>query len=384
VIRTCVVLVASLLLSRCGGSSDEQIKPPTASLPSSDSGLIRFASDSPQLQRIKVEAVKTARVPLEEVVAPGTIQAIPTRVARVSMPAPGRVKRVLVGLGDSVRSGQTLLTVESPEAGSAISNFQQTDARIQQAKAAVAKAEADLTRTRDLLEHRAIAQKEVVSAESALAQASSDFSQANSARQEAQRRLLILGIIDNSPEIPVRAPVSGKVLEVSVAAGEYRNDTSAPVMTVADLTTVYVAADVPETLIRLIKAGETIEVRLVAYPGDAFKARVTRIADTVNAESRTIRVMAELPNPAGRLRPDMFGEIRHEETFQTVPVVPQGSVVQRQNATVVWRERSPGVFEPVSITAGKVQNGLVPVTSGLNAGDRVVIDGVMLLQTGLQ
>lgn len=376
-----VMLACCVLLSGCGRPSTDPASTPLAA-PSTESGVVRLPAESPQLKRIRVETAGSDNVPLEEVVAPGKIEAIPSRVARITMPLAGRVKRVLVGLGDTVRPGQMILTIESPEAGIAVSNSQQAEARVQQAKAAVAKGEADLSRVRDLLEHRAIAQKEVVGAEAALAQARSELSQATSARQEAQHRLQILGLAGGSAEIPVKSPMSGKVLEVAVAAGEYRNDTSAPLMTVADLSTVYVTADVPESSIRLIKAGEVIEVRLSAWPADVFKAKVARIADTVNPATRTIRVMAQLPNPAGRLRPDMFGEIRHEETFRVVPVVPQGAIVQKQNDNIVWRERSTGVFEAVSVVTGKTRNGRVPVTSGLRSGDRIVVDGAMLLQSG--
>ena len=84
----------------------------------------------------------------------------------------------------------------------------------------------------------------------------------------------------------------------------------------------------------------------------------------------------------GEFRPDMFGEIRHDETFRTVPVVPNASVVQREGRTSVWRERAPGDFEAVDVTIGRSSGGVTPLLSGIQAGDRVVIDGVMLLEHG--
>jgi cobalt-zinc-cadmium efflux system membrane fusion protein len=180
--------------------------------------------------------------------------------------------------------------------------------------------------------------------------------------------------------VAVRAPLTGKVLEVRLAAGEYRNDTTEPVLTLADLRSVWVIADVPESLIRLVTPGERIEVRLVAYPGEIFTGRVARIADTVNPQTRTIEVIAEIANPHGRLRPEMFGEIRHEETFETVPVVPPGAVAERGGKSVVWRERAPGCFEMVEIRRGRTYKELTPVLAGLQVGDRIVVDGVMLLE----
>ncbi len=112
-------------------------------------------------------------------------------------------------------------------------------------------------------------------------------------------------------KVTVSAPISGKVLEMSVTAGEYRNDTTAPVMTIADLSTVWGRSDVPESAIRFIQPGEPIDVQLTAYPGETFHGRVTRIADTVDPQTRTIKVRAEMSNAHERLRPEMFGTIRH-------------------------------------------------------------------------
>jgi cobalt-zinc-cadmium efflux system membrane fusion protein len=167
---------------------------------------------------------------------------------------------------------------------------------------------------------------------------------------------------------------------MSVAAGEYHNDTNAPVMTIADLSTVWVSSDVPESQIRFIDPGERIDVSLTAYPGETFHGRVTRIADTVDPQTRTIKVRAEMDNARGRLRPEMFGTIRHTDSFKTMPVVPPGAVVQEQGKTLVWMERGTGRFQPVQVRAGDRNDGYVPILNGLRSGDRIVVDGTMLLR----
>src|SRR5262249_26893944 len=154
---------------------------------------------------------------------------------------------------------------------------------------------------------------------------------------------------------------AGKVLDLAVTAGEYRNDTSAPLMTIADLSTVFMAADVPESQIRLISRGERVRIRLSAYPNEIFSGTVTRLADVVDPQTRTIKVRAALPNPSGRLRPEMFGEIRHEDTFREVPVVPAGAIIQSDKQSIVYREKNTGVFEPVAVTYGKQSEQRVPV-----------------------
>ena len=88
------------------------------------------------------------------------------------------------------------------------------------------------------------------------------------------------------------------MLDLSVVPGEFRNDTNAPLMTIADLSTVWVTSQVPESYIRFVQVGERVEVSLVAYPGEVFDGRVARVADVVDPQTRTIKVHAELAEPA--------------------------------------------------------------------------------------
>ena len=382
--RAILVSAALVLLIGCGEKPGTTKRETATRIPeaASSTGEVRLPSNSPQLQRIKVATVQEARVALDEVVAPGKIESNPNRISRVVMPVAGRVTRVMVAVGDAVTEGQPLLAIQSPDASTATSTYLQTLARLGETRATLAKAEADLSRVKDLYEGRAIAQKEVVSAEAALAQAKSAGEQAKAAQDESLRRLEILGVKpgETNPMIQVRAPLAGKILDLSVTSGEYRNDTSAPLMTIADLSSVFMAADVPESQIRLVTRGETVKITLSAYPDEVFTGTVARIADVVDPLTRTIKVRAALNNAQGRLRPDMFGEIRHEETFKRVPVVPSSAVVQSDKRSIVYREKSPGVYEPVTITFGKQDGDRVPVLTGLAAGDRIVIDGGMLLK----
>lgn len=381
--RWFVVILATLLSSACNRAPDPQAKQPIPAQPRIDeSGAVHFPADSAQLNRIRVQEVKMERVALEEVIAPGKIEANPNRISRVTLPVAGRMLRVMVGIGDSVSQGQPLLAIESPEVGAITSAYRQAQAQLGQAKASLLKAEADQSRVQDLFAGRAVAQKEVGNSLAVLAQAKAEVEQAQAANEESLRRLQIFNLKPGDPtqEITVRAPLPGKIMEIAVAAGEYRTDTSTSLMTIADLSTVFMAADVPESLIRLFSIGEAVSIQIAAYPQEEIPGRVVGIADSVDAATRTIRVRAKLANPAGRFRPEMFGEIRHEEHFQIVPVISAGAIVQSDKRSIIFREASRGVFEPVTVTFGKQKDGRVPVTSGLKAGDRVVVDGTMLLR----
>ncbi len=374
----------AMMLAACGRNQSKTAD--AAPAPSAEQrladGSVMIPADSPKLKQIRTEVVRTAEAPFDEVVSPGKIETNPNRVSRITLPVPGRVSAVMVKLGDAVERGQPLFTLDSPDADAAESAWLQAQAGVTQAKANLNKAQADYDRASDLFQHNAVAQKDVLTADNALAQAKAAVDQAQATIEQASRRLQILGLKTGSfgQKVTVSSPMSGKVLDMSIAPGEYHNDTNAPVMTIADLSTVWVASDVPESDIRFIQPGERIDVTLTAYPGQVFHGRVTRIADTVDPQTRTIKVRAEMDNRGGRLRPEMFGTIKHTESTRVVPVVPVGAIVQGDGKTVIWVERGAGRFQPVEVKTGERTDDTLPVLSGIHAGDRVVVDGAMLLK----
>lgn len=372
--------LAAVLLTGCA-ASDSRSRQPAPALDKATGGQVTIAADSPQLARIHCEEVVASEVPVGDVSAPGKVEANTNRLSRVVLPLTGRVASVLVRVGDSVAQGQPLLTVESGDADAAVSSLQVAQATVTQAKSALAKAQMDLDRQNDLFEHGAVPKKEVFNTQAITVQAQAALEQAQAAREQARRRLQILGIQPDSygQRVTIHAPIAGKILEMSVANGEFRNDLSDTLMTIADLSSVWVTSDVPETSIRLVKLGEPVTIQLSAYPGETFRGRVALIGDTVDSLTRTIKVRAELPNPAGRLKPEMFGGIQLAEQTETRPTVPAAAVIATDGKALAWREVSSGVFEKVPVTTGVQVGGRIAILSGLRPGDRVVVDGVMLL-----
>jgi cobalt-zinc-cadmium efflux system membrane fusion protein len=346
-----------------------------------EQGIVVIPANSPMLEQLRVAPVGTAELPTEEIVAPGKIEENPNRVSHVVLPVPGRITKVMVKLGDAVSEEQPLLMVQSPDADAAMSGYLQAQASVTQAQAALGKARADFDRLSDLYAHGAVAKKEVLDAQNSVTQAKATLEQAVAAHAQAAQRLSLLGLKpgDFRQQVVVRAPLAGKVLELSVVPGEYRNDTTASVITIADLSAVWVASDVPESYIRFVQVGEPVEITLVAYPGETFTGRVMRIADTVDPQTRTIKVRAELENPQGRFRPEMFGSIHHIESLKTIPVVPAGAVIQADNRSSVFVQQSPGHFRRAEVSIGKRTGDLVPILNGVHSGDQVVVDGAMLL-----
>jgi cobalt-zinc-cadmium efflux system membrane fusion protein len=373
----------ALGLAACGGRPDAPpARQQTSAAPAP--GRVEIPPGSPKLAQIRVQPVETAPVAVGRVTAPGKVEANSNRISRVFLPVTGRVVSVLVRTGDFVRRGQPLLTVESAEIDAAVSAYQQAQAAVTQAESALAKARLDLDRTKDLYAHGAVPLKEVTNTEAILVQAEAAVKQARAAEEQARRRLELLGAKPGAygQQITIRAPISGKVLELSVANGEYRNDLSNALMTIADLSSVWITSDVPETDIRHIRLNAPITFELAAYPGEVFHGRVTLIGDTVDAQTRTVKVRSEIPNPDGRLKPEMFGTVHLAEETEPRPVVPVAAVFAYAGKPCVWREASPGVFERVRVETAAPAGDRIPVLSGLRAGDRVVVDGVMLLLAG--
>ena len=364
---------------------------PTA--PASDAmggtNVIAVPPNSPQLKDLRVEAVRDQNVVADEVVAPGRVGVNPNRVSRVLPPVQGRVLEVMTKLGDFVEQGQPLLSLDSPDADAAVSTYLQAEATERQVKVALTKAEADFRRTGDLYEHKAVAEKDVLGAQNDLAQAKANAETSRAASEQARRKLELLGLRPGEFRQPtvVRAPISGKVIEVNVTRGEYRgavashsDTTTAPLMTIADLSTVWMSSDVPEPSIRFIRIGEPVEISLVAFPGEVLRGHVAQIADMLDPQTRTLRVHVDLPNPGGRFRPEMFGTMRHTGAVRSLPVVPMAAVVQEYGRNVVFVELAAGRFERRQVALGPRSGDVIAVLSGLHAGDRVVAGGAILLK----
>jgi membrane fusion protein, heavy metal efflux system len=376
--------------SRAARSSADERRTSTA--PSSaapqDIPLVVVSPDSPRFKQLRIEPVREQAVPTDELTAPARVVINPNRISRVLPPVQGRVLAVSVKLGDAVAEGEPLVTLNSPDADAAISSYLQADATLRQAKVTVVKTETDLERARKLLQFQGISEKDVLAAQNDAATARAGLENAEATRAQALRKLALLGLkpSDLQQMVVVRAPITGVVTDISVVPGDYRAavssaaDVTTPLMSIADLSTVWISSDVPEPFMRHIRIGETVEIALVAYPGEKFIGRVARVGSTLDPQTRTLKVYADLPNPARRFVPEMFGTMRHAGTPRLLPVVPVAAIVQEYGHSEVFVERMPGQFERRVVTTGVRTGDLVAITSGLEANSRVIVDGAILLR----
>jgi len=340
-----------------------------------------IAPDSPMLEQIRVLPAVSDQVPMTVINAPVRIMADPTRLARIALPVTGRISALMVKPGDKVVAGQPLLTMESAEVDEAVSVFRQAVAESRQAEAEVRKAELDLQRMRDLLDVGAVARKEVVEAETDFVHAEAELEQANAGLQHSRQLLAMLGIDPAKPEryMTVTTPRDGKVIDILVSQGDFYTEYDGPAIVIADLDTVLAIADIPENKIRFMHQHIHAVIQFTAFPGEDFHAQVVRISDVIDPDTRTMRVFMQLDNPQGRLRQEMFGQVRFTGEVQDVPIVPVSAVVYRDNGSFVMVEHSRGIFESRKVVVGRRYGEQLPVLEGIKSGERVVVDGAILL-----
>lgn len=332
---------------------------------SGDRTELRAGSPLRRVLHIGAVTTQSVRRTLE---APAQVEAVPARVAHVTPPLTGRVVSIAIQFGDTVAAGDPLFTLDSPDLVAA-----QTD--YLRARSALAQAERVLTRQRDLAAHGIGAQREVE-------QAQTERELAQSELERARLRLQLLHIDPGALGRPltVRSPIAGRVVALSVAPGEY-HDVSDELLTVADLSSVWVTADVQEKDVRRVHTGEEATARLAAYPGEDMSGRVLFVGDLLDPETRTIKVRIAFSNEAGRLRPGMFASVRFTETAAPEIVIPSAAIVLLGDTNYVFVEVGPWVLQKRRVVPGaQVGANATAISEGLREGERIVIDNAVLLQ----
>ncbi len=181
-------------------------------------------------------------------------------------------------------------------------------------------------------------------------------------------------------QVSLRAPFRGAVIERNATIGEVI-DPNKTLFTVADLSTVWVRADFPEQQAGRLKTGLTIELRVSAYPDSIFRGPITYVGAVIDPATRTVMARADVSNPDGRLRPEMFAEVVLVTDEQSVLSVPRAAVQQVGSRTVAFVVQGPRRFEPRDVTLGQGSSEYIQVLTGVVAGDEVVTQGSYALKS---
>jgi membrane fusion protein, heavy metal efflux system len=181
--------------------------------------------------------------------------------------------------------------------------------------------------------------------------------------------------------IPIHAPIDGTVIARKVGPGQFvRSDLGEALYAIADLSTMWLKAYVPDKDILLMRVGQQIEVRIIAMPDRVFKARVMTIGASSDAATRRVIVRSEIPNPDGVLKAEMFASFKISTgESQPAPAVPLEALIREGDLAIVWVQQEPMVFRRRMVKTGSEQDGRVQITDGLAAGELVVARGAIFV-----
>ena len=359
---------AAGFIANCGGSAQPSGTDHPETRFVREEGLIRVPETSALRESLKVAPAEEQSVEAP-ITVPGVVEADPAKLIKVTPPVSGRIIQLKKRLGDEVARGDALFTLDSAE--------------LAQAYSEAAKAQAALVMAKKNLERQKELHSAGISARKELEQAESDYTQAESEAERSRARLSLLGASldrDNKRYYTFISPVSGRVTELTGAEGSFWNDTSAPIMTVADLSSVWLSANVQEKDISVLFVGQTAKISFNAYSGEYFEGKVRYVGALLDPETRTVKVRIAMDNPSGRFRPGMFANVTFAGKKHVAVVVPSTALVQSGFSTRVFVERSPWQFEPRIVKTGAQLGGdHIEVVSGLSAGERIVVkEGVLI------
>jgi len=349
-------------------SALEPASPPAESKPaglSVEPSAIGLAPDAAQWKFLKLSRVGPIGSHWTDSV-PGRVGLDESASAKVGVPVQGRITRVMVELGDHVTAGQPLFTLVSPEVDELRSAKRQADVEADAARTALARIEATVAA-------RALPEKEAQSARQRVRVA-------EVAQQLADDKLHSIRATPGTSELVVSAPRAGVVVDKAVVVSQQVAPDVPPLLTIADLSTVWVTADVFESQVVDIRAGGTAEVTTPSLPGDTMTGTVLMVSAVGDPERHTSPVRIRLTNADRRLRPNAYARIRFSVQHPDASVeIAATAIVSDGERQYVYVQESPGRFVRREVTAGSAHEGRMPIIKGLAPGETIVEDGAILL-----
>jgi membrane fusion protein, heavy metal efflux system len=363
---------AVLSLAGCGGS--RAAAPADSNNPKSSDNAELFTIPQEQMAHVQVVTVQpttlTRMLRLTGAVAYNNFKTTPV-ITQVS----GPVSRIVVAPGQKVQRSEPMLYVASPD-------YSQLRTNYLKAKDAYALAQKAEARARDLYEHKAIAEQNLEQAESAAVQAGGDLA-------ATQAALKVMGITDPdalvkappSFEVPVRAPISGEVVEQDVSAGQLIQPGSTQCFLISDTSNVWVLVNVYQRDLPYVHVGDMVTIQTDAYP-DIFHGRISYVAASLDPNTRTLQARIETSNPGEKLKKDMFvfANVNAGAIPNTIALPDSAVLRDSENQPFVYAAVSSNQFGRRPVTLGESLNGQTQITSGVKTGDRVIGNGSLFVQ----
>lgn len=305
---------------------------------------------------------------------PAHVTADPAHVVHIYPPLSGRILGLDVLPGQMVSKGQVIALLQSSDIAAARSDFQK-------AKIEVIRADSALNRGKLLLTHDVLSRADFDQLQAADETAHSEL-------ERTRQHIHELGFDENSASdtVPLRAPISGVVLDIGTAAGEMQRslDNATAIATIANLNTVWIVGDVFERDLATLRPGRMVDVLVPAYPNLKLSGRINNVSDAIDPTTHTLKMRVVLPNPKHMLKSDMFATIRVTGATRTVFVLPATAVVHEGDKTFAFVVNASGAFDERPVTIGHAFSSgaeqKVEILNGINDGDKVVTAGGALLR----
>jgi len=361
-----LALLASLLaISAC--SDKEDVPTGVATAPANDPLLITIAAE--QAANYKTGAVAAAEMALVQE-HPGRIEANERQVTRIGASVTGRVTQVMAELGDTVRAGQMLAQLSSPELTTAQLAYLRARSNLELAERAV-------ERARQLIQADVIGSAELQRRESELAIARAE-------RRAAEDQLRLIGLPAGAierlgsqgslqAESGIVATRSGVVIERKVSQGQVVQPGD-QLFTVADLSTVWVIGALPEQAAGKVQRGQTVDIQVPAIERE-LSGKVVFVSDTIQPETRTVAIRTEVDNRSRELKPQMLATLRIAGAPRMMPVVPMTAVVRDNDRDHVFVQVAPNSYRLTQVELGPLAGKQRPVFKGLAVGATIVTEG---------
>jgi membrane fusion protein, heavy metal efflux system len=372
-----VAFACSASVIACGKNQEETA---TAKPVQTPAGTLHLTAD--ELARTSIEVIPVVRGQFRvHREFPATIQPNENELAEVTTLIRGRVVKVYVDVGQDVKKNTLLAMLHSTDLGLAEGAYLKASAKLHEAELAY-------ERAKDLHEHKAVSLAELQRREA-------EMKTARAEARETQSRLELLGVQAQEIErlgrehtikadVPLRAPFDGRVIMRNITRGEVV-ETHQKFFTVADLSEVWVMANVPEKDVHFVRKDQKVEVIAAAYPHGMFSGTITYISDVLDPATRTMRLRVTVANPELLLKPEMFALVRvYAAPKPDVLTIPLAAIQNGSAGKIVFVQRAPDEYEVRTVKLSDEQGETVVVQEGLQEGERVVGKGSFTLKSEME
>ena len=335
------------------------------------------------LKRAGIETIEVTSQSLGQILtATGHLAMNEDATVRVGTFVDGRVVHIFAKVGDTVRKGQTLVHIHSHELTDARANVAKAKASIIEKEKALAFAQAEADRAARLFEAKAIAKREVDQANAHIVAIKAEIELVKAELERASEFLEHLAVDQDAPdEVAIRSTLSGVVTKRLVTEGSVVSDAN-DLMEISNASTLWAIAEVPEANAGVVRLGQSVAIKVPSLGDATISGKVIHIGAALNPETRTMQVRCLIHNPRGNLRSEMYAtiEIRGSATASTL-VIPREAVQDINGEKVVFLALADNSFEKKVVALGREQGDKIEISSGLQAGQRIVTKGGFFIKT---